>query len=137
MPRAWVLMLGLACVLAWDGPLRADDAAIIPAREAAKHIGETGIVRLTVKSSVDEKPRQLYFLDSEADYKDPANMAIVILYKDMAGFKKLGIDDPAKYYKGKTIRVRGRLRKIADGPDKGQIQVHVSTPTAIEVEPGA
>lgn len=131
MRNAWMLGIGLACMLATAS--RGDDV-IIPAREAAKHIGETGIIRLTVRSSVDEAPRKLYFLDSEADYKHPDNMAIVILYKDMASFKKLGIDDPAKYYKNKTIKVRGKLLKIADGPDKGQIQVHVTSPEAIEIE---
>jgi hypothetical protein len=62
-----------------------------------------------------EKRKEIY-LDSEEDFRDPKNLAIVINVDGAATFKKAGIDDPAEHFKGKTIRVNGIVTKENDRP---------------------
>jgi hypothetical protein len=49
------------------------------------------------------------FLDSEANHRDPKNLGVVVTDDGRAKFSAAGIDDPAAYYEGKTIRVRGAV----------------------------
>jgi DNA/RNA endonuclease YhcR with UshA esterase domain len=61
-------------------------------------------------------------------FKDEKNFAIVINLQGAAKLKEKGIDDPATYYKGKTIRVRGLVRQVDGIPrivveDAAQITV--------------
>ncbi len=72
-------------------------------------MGERRTVELTVRSSVDEAKARMHLLDSEADYKDPKNLAVVIGYDDLASFRQAGIADPAAHYKDRRIRVTGQL----------------------------
>jgi len=85
--------------------------------EARKQIGKEITVELTVRATKDrlEKRKEIY-LDSEDDFRDPKNFAIVINVQGAAKLKEKGVDDPATYYKGKTIRVRGLVRVVDDIP---------------------
>ena len=104
---------------------------IIPAAEARNHIGKDCIAEMTVKSSKNAVPRRSYFLDSEEDFHDEKNLAVVISYDHAAKFQEAGIDDPAEYYKGKTIRVTGKVIEEDD-----QVRIRVDDPKQIKmVEP--
>jgi hypothetical protein len=86
-----------------------DRPMIVPAAEARNHIGETCVVKLNVRASKNAVNRKVYFLDSEEDFHDPKNFAVIISYEHAERFAKAGIENPAEYYRGKTIRVSGKV----------------------------
>ena len=78
---------------------------VVKAADARNHIDERCTVELTVRSSKNAAPRREYYLDSEEDFHDEKNFAVVISYDHADLFKKAGIDDAAEHYKGKSLRV--------------------------------
>ncbi len=124
------LLLVLATALA---VLAADDKAPVrPASEARDHLDEKGTYELVVRLTKDQASREVYYLDSEEDFHDEKNLAIVISYEDAKKFKKTGVDDPSLFYKGKTIRVSGKVIK-----ESGQVRIRVTEPAQIEIVPAA
>ncbi|WP_422925081.1 hypothetical protein [Singulisphaera sp. PoT] len=107
----------------------ADDKAVVrPAAEAKDHLDEEGTYELVVRTTKNAEPRKVYYLDSEEDFHDEKNLAIVITYADAEKFEKLGIKDPSTHYKGKTIRVKGKVIN-----ESSQTRIHVTEPSQIEV----
>jgi hypothetical protein len=125
----FVAVLALAGGSAWavDGP-KGGDKGPIPAAEARDHIGKTRTVTLTVKHAKDGIHMKNYYLDSEADYKDPKNLAIVIAYEHADAFKKAGIADIVTHFDGKAIRVTGAIVK-----ESSQTRIRVTEPKQIEL----
>lgn len=110
-------------------PVTGDEVKkVIPADQARDHIDETGTVEMTVKSSRDYEPSKVYYLNSEDDFRDEKCVSLMIAYADAPAFKKAGIDDPAAYYKGKTIRVAGKVIH-----ESKQTRIHVTSPAQIEL----
>lgn len=107
------------------GPSAADP---IPAAKARDHVGEKGTFEMVARHTNDGTHEKSYFLDSEKDYKDAANLAVVISYDHLKAFKEAGIDDPAKHYRGKRLRVTGKVIHEAD-----QTRIRVTAPEQIEV----
>jgi hypothetical protein len=128
------LLCALAlAVLAGARPFRGlDDGKtkekIIPSAEIRNHIGKECTAEMTVKASKNAVPRRTYFLDSEEDFHDEKNLPIVISYDHAAKFQEAGIDDPAEYYKGKTIRVTGKVIEEDD-----QVRIRVDDPKQIKL----
>jgi glucose/arabinose dehydrogenase len=103
----------LAVLLALVGAslsFAADKEKPLTTAEAIKKVNEKVVVEMQVKASKNrlEKRGEIY-LDSEEDFHDKKNLAVVIQKKGAAKFKEAGIDDPAAYFKGKTIRVTGTV----------------------------
>jgi hypothetical protein len=117
---------GLGSLFAADDPKPAEK--VIPAAQAREHIGKECTAVMTVKSSKNAAPRKTYFLDSEEDFHDEKNLAIVISYDHADKFREAGIDDPSEYYKGKTIQVTG---KVIDEDD--QVRIRVEDPKQIKL----
>ncbi len=106
---------------------------MIPAAQARGHVGRECTAELTVRLSKNAAGRHTYFLDSEEDFHDEKNLSIVISYDHADKFREAGIDDPAEHYKGKTIRVTGKVIEEDD-----QIRIRVRDPKQITlVEPKA
>jgi hypothetical protein len=68
------------------------------------------------------------FLDSEEDHHGPSNLAVAATETGKARFQEMKIDDPARHFKGKTIRVTGVVtlkdhRPRIEVDDPGQIEV--------------
>jgi hypothetical protein len=101
---------------------------VIPATEARNHVDETCTVEMTVRSSKNAAPRREYYLDSEEDFRDEKNLALVISYDHADLFKQAGIDDPAEHYKGKTLRVTGKVIRESD-----QVRIRVEDPKQIKL----
>jgi hypothetical protein len=101
---------------------------VIAAPDAKNHIGERCTVEMTVRSSKNAAPRKEYYLDSEEDFRDEKNFAVVISYDHGHLFKKAGIDDPAEHYMGKKLRVTG---KVIDEND--QTRIRVENPDQIKI----
>ena len=95
------------------------------APDAKNHIDERCTVEMTVRSSKNAAPRREYYLDSEEDFRDEKNFAVVISYDHADLFKKAGIDDPAEHYKGKKLRVTGKVIHEND-----QVRIRVEKPEA-------
>jgi len=55
---------------------------------------------------------------------------VVISYDHADAFKQAGIDDPADYYRSKTIRVTGKVIREND-----QTRIRVEDPKQIELTP--
>jgi hypothetical protein len=104
---------------------------VIPAAQVREHVGKECTALMTVKSSKNAAPRKTYFLDSEEDFHDEKNLAVVISYDHADKFRDAGIADPAEYYKGKTIQVTGKVIEEDD-----QVRIRVEDPKQIKlVEP--
>jgi hypothetical protein len=121
---AAVLLLGSAPTSRGDDKPR----NVIPAAEAKDHVGERCTVETTVKASKYSVHRKCYFLDSEADFRDAKNFTAVIAQDDAAKFQRAGIDDPAEHYRGKTLRVTGKV--IAEDD---QVRIRVTDPGQIQL----
>ncbi len=104
-----------------------DDPAIrtVAPAEAAKKVDQKVTVEMEVKSTGGRSNR---YLNSEIDYKSPDNFTIFIGKDALPQFKDAKIDDPAVYYKGKTIRVTGTVT-VYDGEPR----IEVEKPEQIQV----
>jgi len=102
--------------------------AVVKAADARNHVDERCTVELTVRSSKNAAPRREYYLDSEEDFHDEKNFAVVISYDHADLFKKAGIDDPAEHYKGKSLRVTGKVIREND-----QVRIRVEDPKQIKI----
>jgi hypothetical protein len=85
--------------------------------EARKAVGKTITVEMTVHAAKDrlEKRGEIY-LDSESDFKDEKNFAVVINKDGAADLKKNGIADPVAHFKDKLIRATGEVKVVDDVP---------------------
>jgi DNA/RNA endonuclease YhcR with UshA esterase domain len=107
--RTLVLAVALACTAVAAAAPPKEDKPLTPA-EAIKRVNESVTVELAVKSSKNAlaKRKEIY-LDSEENFRDEKNLAVVITEAGATKFKDAGIADPAAHFKGKTIRVTGTV----------------------------
>jgi DNA/RNA endonuclease YhcR with UshA esterase domain len=110
--------------------------------DALNHVDKKVTVKFEVLSSKLLKDQKLCFLNSKKNHRDPDDFAVVIKEKGLELFDELKVDDPAKYFLGKTIAVTGTVQKfrgkaeiVVDSVD--QIRVVVVTPAAGEGAPKA
>ena len=124
------IALAFAALVALAGASPDDKEApkVAMAPDAKSHIDEHCTVEMTVRSSKNAAPRREYYLDSEEDFHDEKNFAVVISYDHAEAFQKAGIDDPAEYYKGKKMRVTGKVIHEND-----QTRMRVEKPDQIKV----
>ncbi len=108
-----LLVVGLVSLPA----LAADETKPLGPVEARKQVGKEITVKMEVKAAKDrlEKRGEIY-LDSEEDFKDEKNFAVVITKKGAASLKDSGIADPADHFKGKTITAKGTVKEVDGVP---------------------
>jgi hypothetical protein len=105
-----------ACCLAVALTYPADDKALTPV-EARKKVGEAVTVELTIKAAKDRlEARGEIYLDSEENFRDEKNFAVVVTKAGAAKLKEAGIDDPAAHFKDKKVRVTGTVKVVDDVP---------------------
>ena len=119
-----VLALVAPAAMTW-----ADDTRPLTPAEAIKKVNEKVTVQFEVKAAKNrlEKQGEVY-LDSEKDFRDKKNLGVVVTRAGAAKFQKAGVDDPAGHFKGKTIRVTGKVivkekRPRIEIDDPAQIKV--------------
>ena len=128
---------------------RADDAGNrdkvprIAAEEAGKHVDETVIVEMRVKSSRYLEGPGICLLNSCKNYRDAKNFTVVLMERGLTALKgekpypshagspppsgkaaarsnsetsAAKIDKPARHYRGKKIRVTGRIELYQSRP---------------------
>jgi len=105
-----VLALGACLVFA------AGEKPLTPV-EARKKVGEKITVEMTVQAAKDrlEKRGEIY-LDSETDFRDEKNFAVVITKAGAASLKEAGVANPAEHYKDKKIRATGTVKEVDKVP---------------------
>ena len=109
-------------------PTRRRDKPLTPV-EARKKVGEKVTVEMEVKATKNAlEKRGEIFLDSEENFRDEKNFAVVITKTGAESLKGAGIDDPADHFKGKTIRAKGKVSEVDGVPrieidDVKQIEV--------------
>jgi len=90
--------------------------AITPA-EAAKMIDKDVLLEMKVESSSMDKNKSNMFLNSKSSFKDVGNFTVVVRaganekLKDRHKFK-----DAPKFFKDKTIQVKGKVSTYNDKP---------------------
>jgi hypothetical protein len=87
----------------------ADEAKPLSPVAARKKVGETITVQMKVQAAKDrlEKRGEIY-LDSEANFRDEKNFAVVITKIGAAKLKEAGIVDPADHFRDKVIRATAK-----------------------------
>ena len=104
----------------------ADDPEPITPEEAAKKVNESVVMKIEVKSATLRN--DVCFLNSEADFKSSKNFTVFLGRDALAKFKAAKIEDPAAHFKGKTIKVTGKVTLHKEKP-----QIDVDKPDQIEV----
>ena len=100
----------------------------LSAHEAINRVNEHVTVEMLVKAAKNCQRCSLMFLDSEEDHHDSKNFAVAITDVGKGRFREAKIDDPAGHFKGKTIRVTGKVIVKDNQP-----QIEVDDPCQIEV----
>jgi hypothetical protein len=127
-PRGECTMALAVVIFIAGASLDDEKAKVVAAADARNHVDERCTVEMTVRSSKNAAPRMEYYLDSEEDFRDEKNFAVVISYDHAELFKKAGIDDPAEYYLGKKLRVTGKVIHEND-----QTRIRVENPEQIKI----
>lgn len=85
--------------------------------QARTMVGQTITVTMTVKAAKDrlEKRGEIY-LDSEEDFRDDKNFAVVITRAGAASLSAAGITNPADHFLGKSITASGTVREVDGVP---------------------
>jgi hypothetical protein len=90
----------------------ADDQVLSPV-EARKKVGDKITVEMTVQAAKDRLERRgEIYLDSEADFHDEKDFAVVITKAGATSLKEVGIDNPAAHFKDKKIRATGTVKEV-------------------------
>jgi hypothetical protein len=107
----------------------AEDTKPLTPAEAIRKVNEEVTVQMVVKAAKNrlEKRGEIY-LDSEEDFRDKKNLGIVVTRVGAAKFEKAGVADPAVHFKGKTIRVRGKVIL-----EEGRPRITVDDPRQIQI----
>jgi len=85
--------------------------------EARKQIGKKITVEMTVKASKNAlSKRGEIYLDSEENFRDENNFAVVITKKGAASLEADGIYDPAGHFLNKAIRANGTVKEVDNIP---------------------
>jgi acetyl esterase/lipase len=100
----------------------------ICASVARYNVGNVRTVIMTVRSAKDSANRREIYLDSEEDFRNEKNFAVVISHDHLPQFKAAGIDDPATYFKGRIIEVTGQIIRESD-----QVRIRIDEPKKIEI----
>lgn len=103
-------------------------AAPISAEKAVTRLNEEVQVQFKVRSSKLRTERDQVDLNSHTNFRDPANLTVVIDGRVAAWYSYQGIHDLPKFFFGKTIVVSGIVEQFAD-----QTRLLVVDPAQIRV----
>jgi DNA/RNA endonuclease YhcR with UshA esterase domain len=109
-----VLLLG--CLLLFSSSLAIAEEELKPIgpAEAAKRVDETVLLRMEVKAASIQG--NVGFLNSETNHRDAKNFVVFLPPKVLSQFRDSDIADPAKYFRGKTIDVNGKVTLHREKP---------------------
>lgn len=114
------LLVGL-CVAYEDRPLTP-----IEARKQVGNKIEVQMKPAVIKDRLENRGE--IYMDSEKDFRDEKNFAVVITEKGANRFKEKGIKDPAKHFEDKEIRAKGIVKVVQSVP-----RIEVDDPDQISI----
>ncbi len=110
------IILVLALAFTFTAIAYAQEKAIT-ASEAAKMIDKDVLLEMKVESSSMDKNKSNMFLNSKASFKDADNFTVVVRAGANEKLKeKLKFKDAPKFFKDKTIQVKGKVSTYNDKP---------------------
>ena len=122
----WVMPALYCSLLCLPFTLADNETKALGPVEAAKKVDEEVTVRMEVKSA--NLRNSVCFLNSEEDFKNANNLTLFIDKESLAKFKEAKIDDPAAYFKGKTVEVKGKVTLYREHPE-----IKLPGPDAIKI----
>lgn len=127
MRRMWVAVCVLAGLtgLAGSGLVQ---AAPVTADKAVTRFNQEVQVQMKVRSSKLRTDRDEIDLNSHTNFRDPANLAVVIDGRVAAWYSYQGIHDLPTFFFGKTIAVSGVVEQFAN-----QTRILVVDPAQIQI----
>lgn len=117
-PRWFTVVASLAMIGAFQSAsvIAADKPLDIKPDQARDHIGKLVTIIMTVKKAKYSEKRNTVFLDSELDFKDPKNLAVILEADVLKKFKESGTAAPQDHFRDKTIKAQGKLELREDRP---------------------
>jgi DNA/RNA endonuclease YhcR with UshA esterase domain len=109
-------------------PLPLSPAPVSP-EEATKRVDQTCTIEMKVAST--RTTEFFIFLDSKRRFKDAGNFTVAIRTSALPEFKRIGVDNPERYFSGKTIIATGKVTLY-----EGRPQIKVSNPEAVRLSYG-
>lgn len=105
-------------VFAADDEKKAEtEEKIIPSAEAKDHMNEEVTVEMTVAAGRTLADKGLCFLNSESDFKSDGNFTAFIGKVALQRFAEKDIKDPYEHFKGKKVRVKGKIVEHKGKPE--------------------
>ncbi len=99
--------------------------------EARAKINQQVRVEMVVRACKNALAKRMeIYLDSELDFRDDKNLAVVITKTGADLFAQAAIPDPAEHFKNRRIRVRGTVKLHED-----RLRIEVNEPQQIELVP--
>jgi endonuclease/exonuclease/phosphatase family metal-dependent hydrolase len=112
-------------------PVTAAPKGVIPAAEARKYIAQSGTVEFTVVDGTLLGDGRFCFLNSSKDRTVLESFTAVLPADAIKAFAAKGIADPSQHFRGKKIRVTGKIHLRRDA-----CQIIVEKPEQIELVAG-
>jgi hypothetical protein len=85
------------------------EVPVIKPTDAAQHVDKQVIVEFEVASSSLLKERDMCFLNSLKDHRQDDNFSVVLRKPGLKAFADKEIEDPAKHFLKKKVRVEGKV----------------------------
>jgi len=123
----------VALLAARPASLAAADETPNTLADIQEHIGKEVSIEFVVASSRVLDSGKFCFLNSQKNFTHKENFTVAIDSKAIAKYAETNVDEPAEHFRGKTIRVRGKVTLYRQKPqivvsDPAQITEVTSTP---------
>jgi hypothetical protein len=102
----WLMTAGMLQLAAAQD---STDLPVIKPSDAAQHVDKQVIVEFEVASSSLLKDRDMCFLNSLKDHRQDDNFSVVLRKAGLKAFADKEIEDPAKHFLKKKVRVEGKV----------------------------
>ena len=90
--------------------------ALVKVEDIHEFVGSQVKVQYVVRSSTLINAKKICFLNSQKDYRDKKNFAVVIKSDTLEAFADQGVANPAKHFYRKNIEVRGTVTRHQGKP---------------------
>ena len=121
-----IAMLSVAILVTGLGGLVHADETPGSLADIQEHIGKEVSVEFVVASSRALDSGKFCFLNSQKSFTHKENFTVAIDAKAIAKYAEMDIAEPSEHFRGKTVRVRGKVTLHRQKP-----QIVVSDPAQI------
>lgn len=109
----------------------ATTSVVVKPADAAKHLNGRCTVEFVVRAAnIQPSTPPIGFLNSEADFRNPANFTVVVFDEGLQKYKAAGVADFGGHFADKRIRVTGQVTERRE-----RLQIVVNDPKQIEIVP--